>query len=485
MTTVSIKDRAGTQLVTLTLPPDTTIQSLKSTLATQLGVPCEKLLLGRSTKQECTDDQTLTSLNQPEELLVLPTSVWLKYRDEEQGRDYYFDPQARVTEWSLPVWATAILGPEGDDYELLESFQPSEKHLKYSHLLRPNSWLEGKRYLERPARKQIDKPFIKDYAYQQGDDEYNFWFDKYLNDKPVRDRAPASTRCDLELDVGYTKADLMEPETAYWCLHFVRGCCSEGANCRFFHRLPSVEECKRIAHTKDIFGRTRHAAHRDDMGGIGCFQKECRTLCACDVKIPPGSDQVEQVNEMLWRHFSLWGRVEDITFIPSKCLAFIKYYHRCFAEVAKEAMRNQPLDYDEILMIKWANDDPNAAKESQYSEAWHKAQIQVEKEKKIKKSGDKKPAETEAAPIASLKPLPEPINISQYEAEMQELASSQSAVMHNSVRMQQVLHRIHSDQISTLNQIIYPAHLQPSTNPPDDLPTDEPLAFTSKKRRLG
>lgn len=482
---VSIKDITGAELVSLSVTADMTVQDLKNKLAEELNFPVERLGLGRTLKQECTDEQTMEGMSHPEELVLLPTAVWLKYRDEEQDRDYYFNPQSHTTEWTLPPWATAIPGPEGDDYSLLDSFNPSEKHLKYAHLLRPNSWLEGKRYLERPARKQIDKPFIKDYAYQQGDDEYNFWYDKYLNDKPVRDRAPASTRCDLELDVGYTKADIMEPETAYWCLHFVRGCCSEGANCRFFHRLPTVEECRRIAHTKDIFGRTRHATHRDDMGGIGCFQKECRTLCVCDVKIPPGSEPVEQVNEMLWRHFSLWGRVEDITFIPSKCLAFIKYYHRCFAEVAKEAMRNQTLDYDEILMIKWANDDPNPAKESQYSEAWHKAQLLAEKEKKNKKlASQNKPTEEPKPPVKSLPPLPEPINIAEYEAEMQEIASSQTSLMHNTVRMQQVLQRIHSEQLSTLNQIIYPSHLQTAEEPKAEQSTEEPLAFTSKKRRL-
>ena len=460
--------------------PSELIAGVKEKVAREKGIPVEKVLLAVSLKQECNDEQSLADLKTPSELLLLPTSVWLRYHEEGTGRDYFYDPQSQRTEWEAPIWAAVINGPEGEDYELLDSFKPTEKHAKYAHLLRPNTWLEGKQYLTRPARKQIDKPFLKDFAYQQGDDEYNFWFDKYLNDKPVRDRAPAATRCDLEKDVGYTKADLMEPETAYWCLHFVRGCCSEGGNCRFFHRIPNVEECKRIAHTKDLFGRTRHATHRDDMGGIGCFQKECRTLCACDVKIPPGSDPVDQVNEMLWRHFSLWGRVEDITFIPSKCIAFVKYYHRCFAELAKEAMRNQSLDYDEVLMIKWANDDLNPNKESQFSEAWHKAQIQLEKEKRAKKP-EKRP-EIEQKPV--FKPLPEPINITEYEAEMKQVATDEAAVMQSAVRMQQVLQRIHREQENTLNQIVYPKHLQQERKG-DDAGVEEPLAFVSKKRKLG
>jgi hypothetical protein len=36
-----------------------------------------------------------------------------------------------------------------------------------------------------------------------------------------------------------------------------------------------------------------------------------------------------------------------------------RYTQRCYAEFAKEAMLNQSLDQNEIITIKWANDDPN------------------------------------------------------------------------------------------------------------------------------
>lgn len=49
-------------------------------------------------------------------------------------------------------------------------------------------------------------------------------------------------------------------------MHFARGCCSEGANCRFYHRVPNMDECKLIENSKDIFGRMRFANHREDMG---------------------------------------------------------------------------------------------------------------------------------------------------------------------------------------------------------------------------
>lgn len=55
----------------------------------------------------------------------------------------------------------------------------------------------------------------------------------------------------------------------------------------------------------------------------------------------------------------MWGEVEDINILPHKGYAFIKFAHRCMAEFAKECMQNQALDSNEILLIKWANEDPN------------------------------------------------------------------------------------------------------------------------------
>ena len=59
----------------------------------------------------------------------------------------------------------------------------------------------------------------------------------------MRERTPAATKCDVNKDSGYTKADLYFKKTAYLCIHFIRGCCAEGANCRFFHHIPSLKKC--------------------------------------------------------------------------------------------------------------------------------------------------------------------------------------------------------------------------------------------------
>jgi len=41
---------------------------------------------------------------------------------------------------------------------------------------------------------------------------------------------------------------------------------------------------------------------------------------------------------ILYEFFSPWGEIEDIHFNSHKCLAFIKFKHRFFAEFAREAM---------------------------------------------------------------------------------------------------------------------------------------------------
>lgn len=81
---------------------------------------------------------------------------------------------------------------------------------------------------------------------------------------------------------------------------------------------------------------------------------ETRVLEVQDFKIPEGADPIGQMYEILWRHFSIWGMIEDINLLVGKGQAFIKYQHRCMAEFSKEAMNRQALDLKEILTIKWA-----------------------------------------------------------------------------------------------------------------------------------
>ena len=50
----------------------------------------------------------------------------------------------------------------------------------------------------------------------------------------------------------------------------------------------------------------------------------------------------------------------------------MKYVHRCLAEIAKEALQSRSLDYDELILIRWANEDPHPKSDLMFSESWHK-----------------------------------------------------------------------------------------------------------------
>lgn len=117
-------------------------------------------------------------------------------------------------------------------------------------------------------------------------------------------------------------------------------------NCRFYHRIPQEEDLE-VAYEdnlRDVFGRARHATHKEDNTGIGSFNKECRTLLVTDIQIPTDSLTPQRdIVISIYENFSPWGEVEDIHFNSNKCIAFIKYKHRYYAEFAREAMLDQVL----------------------------------------------------------------------------------------------------------------------------------------------
>jgi len=76
------------------------------------------------------------------------------------------------------------------------------------------------------------------------------------------------------------------------------------------------------------------------MEGTGTFLKESKTLCVKDFRMPEGNDPLVSMYEILWRHFSPFGEIEDINIQPGKGVAFIRFSHRCIAEFAKVAMAN-------------------------------------------------------------------------------------------------------------------------------------------------
>lgn len=215
-----------------------------------------------------------------------------------------------------------------------------------------------KDWKSRGAPVQWDPSFAQDTAYRERDQDYNIWYDKYIEDEIVLQREGAKTKCNPITQSGYTRADTYDRGHRNFCIHFARGNCYLGVTCGFYHHIPTVAECLDVDNGKDIFGRSRYATHRKDNQGIGNFMKETRTLRISDFCTPTQlKNAVEGAYEMIWRHFSLWGDIEDMFLLPSTNIAFIRYAHRCMAEFAKLAMTDQPLDADEILTVKWTNDD--------------------------------------------------------------------------------------------------------------------------------
>merc|ERR1712139_647846 len=108
-------------------------------------------------------------------------------------------------------------------------------------------------------------------------------------------------------------------------------------------------------------GRERHRAHRDDMGGVGSFESNSRTLYIGGLRKQEGVD----MKPIVQKHFAQFGEIENVNVIYRLSIAFVRYRLRCSAEFAKVAMTNQALDNKEVLNVRWAYDDPNpVAKEA-------------------------------------------------------------------------------------------------------------------------
>lgn len=88
---------------------------------------------------------------------------------------------------------------------------------------------------------------------------------------------------------------------------------------------------------------------RDDMGGTGTWNRECKTLYVGRICATPTE---AQMLETLVRHFGEFGLLETVRVIKAKGIGFITYKMRCSAEFAKEAMMEQTLDNDEQINVR-------------------------------------------------------------------------------------------------------------------------------------
>lgn len=231
---------------------------------------------------------------------------------------------------------------------------------------------------KRPARPQIDPALIKSEPPPQTGTIFNIWYNKWSGgdreDKYASQKA-AKGRCNIAKDTGYTKADKVSG--SYFCLFFARGICKlfqspvlsfapaqrdilltidvmtgpKGQDCEYLHRLPTIHDL--FNPNVDCFGRDKFSDYRDDMGGVGSFMRQNRTIYVGRIHV---SDDIE---EIVARHFAEWGEVERIRVLNTRGVAFITYSNEANAQFAKEAMAHQSLDHSEILNVRWATADPN------------------------------------------------------------------------------------------------------------------------------
>ena len=340
----------------------------------------------RSREKELSEEKRQNKTNKEkfkkEERTININHHWKKYFDTKYNQIFYNNPFTGESVWELPKGALVEESPieiiqsneqnkqkqiekenEEEDsitednneivknsYKEIEAVEESE--LKEKIRYRKLKEMKLKEWLKRPARQQVEES-KREIAYTEGHYDYNIWYDKYLSDRTEdKEKIPAEYKCNPLLDTGYTRADKQQKKNiSYFCLFFARGCCCEGVNCRYYHHVPTFEECQNIENSKDIFGRSRFATSLKDNGGIGLFTKNCRTLYVTDMK---KKEQDKEMVKLIYENFEKFGEIEDIQYLPLKASCYIKFSHRCFAEYAKEAMMKQALVGEEILSITWA-----------------------------------------------------------------------------------------------------------------------------------
>ncbi|KAL7945539.1 hypothetical protein V8C42DRAFT_323444 [Trichoderma barbatum] len=202
----------------------------------------------------------------------------------------------------------------------------------------------------RPARPQVEPDFFTNEPPPQTGTTFNIWYNKWAGgDHEAYQQTKSKGRCNIARDSGYTKADGVSG--SYFCLFFARGLCPRGADCMYLHRLPGTYDVS--APNVDCFGRDKFSDYRDDMGGVGSFMRQNRTIYIGRIHV------TDDIEEIVARHFAEWGPIERVRVLNSRGVGFVTYVNEANAEFAKEAMAHQSLDHDEVLNVRWATADPN------------------------------------------------------------------------------------------------------------------------------
>lgn len=203
--------------------------------------------------------------------------------------------------------------------------------------------------MSKPARLQVNPDEIADSNKPQvGSQQFNIWWTNWSksNNQAI---TKLKYRVRISKDEGYTKAINGSPI----CLFFSQGCCYLGSKCNYFHRLPN--ESDDFKPTQDCFGRDKTANYRDDMDGVGSFNKKNCTLYV------GGFHMRSNIESLLTKNFDEFGKVKKIKVLKNKNCAFITMETENQAQFAKEAMKKQSLQEgsQEVLYVRWASEDKN------------------------------------------------------------------------------------------------------------------------------
>lgn len=205
----------------------------------------------------------------------------------------------------------------------------------------------------KPAPPQIDPALLKTgQPPPQTGTTFNIWYNKWAGgdrEDAYLSKTAAISRCKVREHSGWTQAD--KTPGSFFCLFFARGICPKGHECQYLHRLPGVFDI--FNPNIDCFGRDKHSDYRDDMGGVGSFLRQNRTLYVGRIHV------TDDIEEIVARHFQEWGEIDRIRVLTARGVAFVTYVNEANSQFAKEAMAHQALDNSEVLNVRWATIDPN------------------------------------------------------------------------------------------------------------------------------
>jgi hypothetical protein len=297
---------------------------------------------------------------------------WVMFIDPETGKPFFFNTETGDTSWDDPDPPSLqfLRNPERDsnppsDASPARLLRSDNDHATLEKVIESEISRGTPPYLSdswrnRPARRQSDRDLSK-IAYKEGSEKYNIWYHRFSTDRfDDSVRIAATTICDPWIDSGWTQADLKHAQSTPFCLWFARGCCSKGELCRYKHRVPTKFDDENSDQMIDIFGRERHANHKDDMGGVGSFLKECKSLYISEIELEESvPDSVQKLEAQIWKLFHPWGPIVSVRVIPSRRIAFVRFEYRSAAEFAKVACANQPCGISDAINVRWAFEDPN------------------------------------------------------------------------------------------------------------------------------